>query len=280
MRGFVLRLVRITSYLGLTLPLMPVQALLLVLSPALAARFARRYHRLCWRVLGFRVAVTGAQCGRHPTLFVANHASYLDITILGGLIRGSFIAKSEVAGWPLFGQLAKLQRTVFIERRVRETARHKDRIAQRLADGDDLILFPEGTSGDGNRVLPFRSGLFGAAGSGAVVVQPVSIAYVGLNGMPMGRYYRPFFAWYGAMSMAPHLWTLLGLGIVTVAVEFHPAVTFAEFASRRALAEHCRAAIAAGVSAALSGRAEPTPATIAVAAPPPPVAIPVAGFQG
>jgi 1-acyl-sn-glycerol-3-phosphate acyltransferase len=280
MRAFVLRLVRLAAYLGLTVPLMPVQALLLAFSPARAASFARFYHRVCWRVLGFRVAVTGAPCGRCPTLFVANHASYLDITILGGLIRGSFIAKSEVSGWPLFGQLAKLQRTVFIERRVRETARHRDRIAQRLAAGDDLILFPEGTSGDGNRVLPFRSGLFGAADGGSVVVQPVSIAYVGLNGMPMGRYYRPFFAWYGAMSMAPHLWTLLGLGTLTVAVEFHPAVTLAELGSRRAMAEHCRSVIAAGVAAALSGRTEPAPATVAVPSPPPPVAIPVAGFQG
>lgn len=280
MRAFILRLVRLAAYLGLTVPLMPVQALLLASSPARAASFARFYHRVCWRVLGFRVAVTGAPCGRCPTLFVANHASYLDITILGGLIRGSFIAKSEVSGWPLFGQLAKLQRTVFIERRVRETARHRDRIAQRLAAGDDLILFPEGTSGDGNRVLPFRSGLFGAADGGSVAVQPVSVAYVGLNGMPMGRYYRPFFAWYGAMSMAPHLWTLLGLGILTVAVEFHPAVALTEVGSRRAMAEHCRSVIAAGVAAALSGRTEPAPATVAVPSPPPPVAIPVAGFQG
>src|ERR1700730_17936455 len=148
--------------------------------------------------------------------------------MVGALIRGSCGAKSEVARWPLFGVLAKLQRTVFIERQVHRTAAQRGALASRLAAGDGLILFPEGTSGDGNRVLPFKSALFSAAESAAgdapVMVQPVSIAYVRLNGVPMGRLYRPFFAWYGDMEMAPHLWTLLGFGIVTVSVEFHAPV--------------------------------------------------------
>ncbi|HZS84833.1 MAG TPA: lysophospholipid acyltransferase family protein [Stellaceae bacterium] len=258
MRAFALRSVRLLAYLALTLPLMPVQALLLFLAPPLAVRFPRWYHRLCWRILGFRVEVRGAISERVPTLFVSNHVSYLDITILGGLIRGSFVAKMEVARWPLFGQLARLQRTVFVERRAAHTVRHRNAIAERLAARDNLILFPEGTSGDGNRLLPFRSGLFSAAETkvdgASVAVQPVSIGYVGLNGMPMGRFYRPFFAWYGDMEMAPHLWTLLGLGTLTVVVEFHPVVTLAQFGARKVLAEHCRRAVAAGLAAALSGR--------------------------
>ncbi|MBV9523053.1 MAG: 1-acyl-sn-glycerol-3-phosphate acyltransferase [Alphaproteobacteria bacterium] len=281
MRAFLLRVVRLSTYLTLTLPLMPIQAILLSLAPARAAGFARWYHGLCWRVLGFRVEVKGAVSERRPTLFVANHVSYLDITIFGGLIKGSFIAKAEVAGWPLFGRLARLQRTVFVERRRGQTAKSRDEIAERLAGRDNLILFPEGTSGDGNRVLPFRSGLFGAAaievGGAPLAVQPVSIAYVRLNGMPMGRFFRPFFAWYGDMSMAPHLWTLLGLGTLTAAVEFHPVVTLAELGSRKALAEHCRRVIAAGMAAALSGREtsaepvrQPALAPEIVAAVPPP----------
>ena len=96
-------------------------------------------------------------------LFAANHVSYLDITVLGSLLDASFIAKTEVAGWPLFGWLARLQRSVFIDRRARSTAHQRDSIAARLAAGEALILFPEGTSGDGNRLLPFKSALFSVA---------------------------------------------------------------------------------------------------------------------
>jgi len=258
MRAFLLRLSRIVLYLGVTLLLVPVQALLVAAKSPLAAAFPRLYHRLCCRILGFRIEAKGALSDRHPTLFVVNHISYVDITILGALIKGSFVAKSEVAGWPLFGVLAKLQRTVFIERRVRRAAAQRGELTRRLAAGDDLILFPEGTSSDGSRVLPFKSALFSAAegktGGDPVVVQPVSLAYVRLNGMPMGRLYRPFFAWYGDMEMASHLWELLGLGVAGVSVEFHTPVMASAFPSRKALAAYCRGVIVDGVAAALSGR--------------------------
>jgi 1-acyl-sn-glycerol-3-phosphate acyltransferase len=258
MRAFLLRLSRITVYLGVTLLLVPVQAVLVAAKSPLAAAFPRLYHRLCCRILGFRIEAKGALSDRHPTLFVVNHISYIDITILGALIKGSFVAKSEVAGWPLFGVLAKLQRTVFIERRVRRAAAQRGELTRRLAAGDDLILFPEGTSSDGSRVLPFKSALFSAAegktGGDPVVVQPVSVAYVRLNGMPMGRLYRPFFAWYGDMEMASHLWELLGLGVAGVSVEFHAPVMASAFPSRKALAAYCQGVIADGLTAALSGR--------------------------
>lgn len=258
MRAFLLRSIRLSLYLGTTLPLMGVQAVLLALRSPLAAELPRLYHRMCCRILGFRIAAKGVPCDNRPTLFVVNHVSYTDITILGALIKGSFVAKSEVARWPLFGLLAKLQRTVFIERRAYRTAAQRGAIVERLAAGDGLILFPEGTSSDGSRVLPFKSALFSAAAGGAggrpIVVQPVSLAYVRLNGVPMGRLYRPFFAWYGDMDMASHLWTQLGLGIATVSVEFHAPVLASAFASRKALAAYCQGVVAEGVARALSGR--------------------------
>jgi lyso-ornithine lipid O-acyltransferase len=258
MGALLLRVVRLSFYLLLTLPLMPVQALLVAGGSAWARRLPRLYHHWSCRILGFRVAVQGERSAQRPTLFVANHVSYVDIEILGGVIEGSFIAKAEVARWPLFGRLAKLQRTVFVDRRIRSTAAQRDAIRERLDAGDDLILFPEGTASDGNRVLPFKSALFSVAdyaGPGTLTVQPVSIAYLRLDGIPMGRAYRPFFAWYGDMTLAPHLWTMLGLGTVEVAVTFHPPVTLAEFGSRKALAEHCHRVIAAGMASALAGRA-------------------------
>ena len=254
------RLARLSFYLLLTLPLMPIQALLVASDSAWARRLPRLYHRWSCRIMGFRVTVLGEPSAQRPTLFVANHVSYVDIEILGGVIEGSFIAKAEVARWPLFGWLAKLQRTVFVDRRVRSTAAQRDAIRQRLEAGDDLILFPEGTAGDGNRVLPFKSALFSVAddsGPRGLTVQPVSIAYLRLDDIPMGRAYRPFFAWYGDMTLAPHLWTMLGLGTVDVAVNFHPPVTLAALGSRKALAEHCHRVVAAGMASALAGRTQP-----------------------
>jgi 1-acyl-sn-glycerol-3-phosphate acyltransferase len=201
----------------------------------------------------------GRKVEARPVLFAANHISYLDITVLGSLLDASFIAKTEVAGWPLFGWLARLQRSVFIDRRARSTAHQRDSIAARLAAAEALILFPEGTSGDGVRLLPFKSALFSVAdhaATGAVTVQPVSIAYTRLDGMPIGRALRPFFAWYGAMSLAPHLWRMLGLGRLEVVVEFHPPTSLAACGSRKALARYCEERVAEGLAGALSGRRE------------------------
>jgi 1-acyl-sn-glycerol-3-phosphate acyltransferase len=246
---------RLALYLGWTVVLLPVQVLAVNIPGRLKKRLPRFYHRSLWGPIGLDVRVRGTANPAEPTLFVANHTSYLDITVLGGLIEGCFVAKREVAGWPLFGLLAKLQRTAFIDRRRGAAANERDNIARRLAEGDNLILFPEGTSDDGNRVLAFKSALFAAVdGRADLPVQPVSIAYTRLDGMPLGRALRPFVAWYGDMDLAPHLFTLLGLGRTTVDVVFHPPIAAAAFASRKELARHCHEAVAGGVAGALGGR--------------------------
>jgi lyso-ornithine lipid O-acyltransferase len=258
-----LRLARIALYLVWTFSLMPVQALGIALDRSWSRRLPRFYHRWCCRILGLRVRAVGAPTRRRPVLFAANHVSYTDITILGSLIFGSFVAKAEVADWPLFGWLAKLQRTVFVDRRVRSAAAQRDAMTLRLAAGDALILFPEGTSSDGNRVLPFKSALFGAVEnmppSVSVAVQPVSIAYTRLDGIPLGRLLRPYFAWYGTTELTPHLWRMLGLGTAEVIVEFHPSTSLADCGSRKALASYCQARVAGGLAAALAGRPQPVP---------------------
>jgi 1-acyl-sn-glycerol-3-phosphate acyltransferase len=260
---------RTVVYLVLTLPLLPLQAVALALKLRLARTLPLTYHRLVCRVIGIRVAARGALAQARPLLIVANHTSYLDIEVLGSLIPGSFVAKAEIAGWPLFGWLAKLQRSVFIERRSSKAREHKDEIEKRLLEGDLLILFPEGTSDDGNRLLPFRSALFSVAErriEGApLVVQPVSLAYTRLDGMPMGRGFRPLFAWYGDMALATHLWRMLGMGVVGVEVIFHEPVTIDRFGGRKALAEHCWRVVSEGVASLLAGRPQrhPTPAAAA-----------------
>jgi 1-acyl-sn-glycerol-3-phosphate acyltransferase len=248
---------RLAGYVVLTLLLMPVQALIVALGLRAAERFPVFYHRLCCRLMGIDIATVGVRSRHRPTLFVSNHTSYIDITVLGALIPGSFVAKTEVAKWPLYGWLAKLQRTVFVDRKRNTSHLQRDQLQQRLIAGDNLILFPEGTSNDGNRVLPFRSALLSVAeGSEApLVIQPVSVAYVGLNGIPMGHGLRPLVAWYGDMTLGPHLWQFSRLGKVTVVVEFHPPVDLKDAGSRKDLTRYCLTAVAAGVERALTGRA-------------------------
>ncbi|MGH6947894.1 MAG: lysophospholipid acyltransferase family protein, partial [Kiloniellales bacterium] len=241
-------IVRLSIYVLATLLAMPVQLVALGFKLPLRRSFPRWYHRRCCRLLGFRIERRGRLSRIAPTLFVSNHVSYFDIMALSALLEASFVAKREVANWPFFGLLAKLQRTVFIDRRSqRQVAGQRDAIGARLEEGDNLILFPEGTSGDGSRVLPFKSALFAVAEREVrgqpLTLQPVSITYTRLDGMPMGRYLRPFFAWYGDMDLIGHLWRAVGLGRVTVVVEFHPTITLAEAGSRKALAERCQAAV-------------------------------------
>lgn len=263
MSATLLRVFRVFLYVSLTLPLMPLQALLLLMRSPLRRRLPRRYHGWVLRLIGFSVTVTGVPSPHRPTLFVANHVSFIDIEILGALIEGCFISKADVARWPLFGWLAKMQRTVFVDRRVSSTHRQRSAIRERLDEDDNLILFPEGTTGDGNRALPFKSALFSVADyvgpHGPLSVQPVSIAYTRLDGIPLGRFHRPFLAWYGDMEFIPHLWTMLGLGWVGVEVNFHQAVTLPQFGSRKALAEHCYREVAAGVASAIAGRQQEWP---------------------
>ncbi len=271
---------RLTAYLSLTIALIPVQAVLLSCRSRLVERLPLVYHRMCRRLLGISVEVRGTMSPVRPTLFACNHVSYLDIMVLGSLIPGCFVSKAEVAKWPLFGLLAKLQRTVFIERHARRAAVQRDTLQTRLDAGDHLILFPEGTSSDGNRVLPFKSALFSVAertiAGAPLTVQPVSVAYARLDGIPMGYGLRPLFAWYGDMDLAPHLWTMVGCGRLTVIVEFHPVVTVGEWVSRREMAQACQRQVAAGVSAALHG----SPAAAAAVAPPSAAAAGAAAVSG
>jgi 1-acyl-sn-glycerol-3-phosphate acyltransferase len=248
---------RLGLWVAWTLILLPVQIAAVGLDLELARRIPVLYNRGNLRLFKVGVLVEGLRSGRHPTLFVANHSSYFDIPVLASLIRGSFVAKAEISGWPLLGLLARLQRSVFIDRRLAGTRGARDEIQRRLGAGDDLILFPEGTTSDGNRLLTFRTSLFGIADAsltrGRLVVQPVTIAYTHQNGMPIGHVNRSRIAWFGDMPLAGHFWSIIRSGRLTVRVVFHPIVNAADFPSRKALAAHCHEAVGQGLETALRG---------------------------
>jgi 1-acyl-sn-glycerol-3-phosphate acyltransferase len=242
-----------------TLACMPVQMLLLKIAPRAARKFPAFYHRSVCRLFSLKTRIIGAPVTGEGVLVLANHTSWLDIIILSAITPLSFVAKSEISGWPVFGTLAKLQRTVFVSRERRnQTGAVADQIGARLAAGDCLVLLPAGTSWDGNSVLPFKSALLGAAEARRadgrhVTVQPVSVAYVACQGMPMGREIRPFFAWFGDMEMVSHLWEALKAGPLDVTVQFHPTATLDQM-SRKELAVRAHDQIEAGMTQALAGR--------------------------
>jgi lyso-ornithine lipid O-acyltransferase len=262
---------RLTIYALVTLVLTPVQILILLIARRFWWALPHVYHKLCCRIMGLRVRVVGQPAKARPTLFVSNHVSYLDIPVLGSVLPVSFVAKAEVAQWPGYGWLAKLQRTVFVDRRRNSAMEQRDSIRSRLAAGDALVLFPEGTSNDGNRVLPFRSALLSVAEAAPadrpLVIQPVSVAYTSVNGVPLGRGLRPLVAWYGGMELGGHLWRFSRLGLVEVVVQFHGEARVGDFPSRKELTRYCAEAVASGVDRALGGRllpaaAEPTKAQL------------------
>mgnify|MGYP002622308478 CR=1 FL=1 len=214
-------------------------------------RVPRLWHRLATRLLGLRVRVHGEIARERPLLIAANHISWTDIMVLGSLADVHFVAKSEVAGWPVMGTLSKLQRTVFVERAARgRSGAQVGEIAARIIRGDPMVLFAEGTTGDGNLVLPFKSTLFAAAqmaldanGGAPVTIQPVAIAYTRLQGMPMGRQHRPHAAWIGDQTLVPHIGALLREGAVDLEVHFGEPLMLGPGASRKAVAREVEARV-------------------------------------
>jgi 1-acyl-sn-glycerol-3-phosphate acyltransferase len=257
----------IIGLLLVSVALIPLQLIAL----AMGWRWARRtlpllWHRAATRLIGIRVHLHGQPARERPLLVLSNHVSWLDITVLGAIMPLSFISKAEVASWPVFGLFAKLQRSVFVERERRsKTAAVAGEIAERLAEGDVLVLFAEGTSSNGIHVLPFRTALVGAAArameaAGAdVTIQPLAVNYTQLHGLPIGRFHKPRVAWYGDMDMAPHLWWVLKHGELDVDVAFGPPLTYAEGADRKRIARDAEAAVRRLVGEATAGRLERTP---------------------
>jgi len=223
---------------------LPVQALLVRLDHPYARHLPVFFHRYLCRVLGIRRIVTGVVPAPGPLLIVANHISWLDILVIGASLPVSFIAKSEVAGWPGAGLLARLQRTLFVDRSRRQAAGAASAgMTGRLAGGEALVLFAEGTTSDGNRVLGFRPALLSAAATAAAPVQPLALAYTRRDGVPLDRRTLPAIAWYGDMDLAPHLLGVLAGGPVDAALHFAAPVDPGPAGARKQLAATAETAV-------------------------------------
>lgn len=263
------------GFMALTVPLMPVQAMLVKTSPRLARRFPHWYHKRVCRLCGVRLTIEGEVAPGRPVLLVSNHTSWLDIPVLSAVAPVSFVAKKEVGRWPFVSSLARLQRTVFVDRESRVSAAGTaNEMLDRLSKGDALVLFAEGTSSDGNRVLPFKTSLFAAAKPSSRIsggtpapaseaaVQTVTIVYTRLHGVPFGRADRPIVGWYGDMEMTSHAWELLKAGPLDVHVKIGPPQPLDGFADRKALAADSELRVREGLVRVLRNRPDGESVTV------------------
>ena len=231
------------------------------------------YYRVLARLLRLRVRVAGHPVRDRPVLFVSNHVSWLDIVAIGSIQPVAFVAKSEVRKWPLVGITAAMQRTVFVDRQRRhQTGDAVAQMVERLAGGTPVVLFAEGTSSDGNRVLPFRSALLGAVemaakhgGVPGLTIQPMAIAYTATQGIPMGRQKRPLAAWYGDLDFMPHIRSLIARTALDAVVSFGKPIPADSGLTRKAMTQALEQATRRMVAETLRGR----PLAPAFISPPP-----------
>lgn len=197
------------------------------------------------RSLGLRYVQRGAPM-RGGGAFVANHSSWIDIWALQRAAAPFLVSKAEVRDWPGVGLIGRAIGTMFIDRRPAQAKAQEAELLARLGRGDRMAIFPEGTSTDGQRILPFKSALFGVffaqeLGQG-VAVQPVTIRYRPPAGLPAA-----FYGWWGEMDFARHLRDVLARSVGgTVELTFHPALDPADFRGRKDLAQAAEAAVRAG----------------------------------
>ena len=245
-----LTIVLVTA-LCVTILLTPFQLIGLAGVPWLSRHVPVLYHKIIAWLFGVRITLDGALYPNRPLMIVANHVSWLDIVILSSIAPLSFVAKAEMATWPLFGQLAWMQRTIFVKRQERRrSAEQANQIAERLGERDTMVLFPEGTTSDGHAMLPFKTTLFEAARLALAdaheehaVIQPVAIDYTRLHGLPLARQFRQHVAWPGDVGLGEHFLPLVATGALDVIVHLGEPIAFTAQSNRKVVAAQCQDAI-------------------------------------
>ncbi|MDF0600536.1 lysophospholipid acyltransferase family protein [Psychromarinibacter sp. C21-152] len=243
-RGSILACMILTGLIFLLLIRVPERPLHRLSRPW-SPHVVRLFSRLVFVVLGMRYRVVG-QPMAGPGAMVSNHASWLDIFVLNARACVTFVSKAEVARWPGIGFLARITGTLFIHRAGRQAGEQRGLLEDHLRAGHRLVFFPEGTSTDGLRVLPFKSTLFAALFTSGLphdtAVQPVTVRYIA----PAGEDPR-FYGWWGDMGFGAHLLKLLAQAPQGgVEVTYHAAIPVSGVADRKALARASEAAVRGG----------------------------------
>lgn len=232
MIGSIRAVLKIILMILWTLPLVSTQCIVLLFHKGPGSYYVPQFwHNGIAFIIGLKITVVGEKFSKDQTIFVGNHLSYLDIFGLGSVLRASFVAKEDIAHWPVIGFLSTVQQTAFISRSSDQAKKVANSLANMLAAGKGLILFPEGTSTDGRNVLPFKSSLFSLVRDEttgrALQIQPFTISLLETNGQPIddtSNVSRDLYAWYGDMDFGPHFWKFLTTRGAKVQILIHPVV--------------------------------------------------------
>jgi 1-acyl-sn-glycerol-3-phosphate acyltransferase len=208
-------------------------------------------HKVVCTYLGIKITQIGKPAKGKPTLLLSNHISWMDIPAIGSAVPISFVAKAEVGRWPVVRTLARMQKTIFVDRtRKTDTGRVVAEMSARMNEGRAVVLFAEGTSDIGSHVLPFRSALVGAtqaamkAGDASeIYIQPMCIAYTQLNGLPISRAERTKIAWVGDMGLMDNMSDILLSGSKSVSIMFGEPILIDDSTDRKAITRQAHAQV-------------------------------------
>ena len=249
-----LRLIIILFFLLIIIAVsIPIQIICNILVFKLKKLYPLLFYQMIKMVIGININFDEAKLNRRNrgVLYIANHVSWFDIICLGTLLNARFIAKKEVSKMGIFGFLASLSNTFFIDNEDKNKIIEYNRLIQKkLKGGENFIIFPEGTTSDGNGIINFKSSMLECAfdSNKKINIQPISICYSKLNNIPMGIYLRRNIAWVGDTSMVAAMFNFLRSGIITVDIVFHDLMSITNFKNRKELAAHCENQILGGLN--------------------------------
>jgi len=234
----------------------PIQIICNIIGFKLKKLYPLFFYQLIKITIGININFNKAKFNKRKNgvLYIANHVSWFDIICLGTLLNARFVAKKEVSKMGIFGFLAKLSNTFFIDNENKiKIIEYNNFIRKKLQKGENFIIFPEGTTSDGNGIINFKSSMLECAfdESNQINIQPISICYSKLNNIPMGIYLRRNIAWVGDTSMVAAMANFLRSGRITVDIIFHELMSINNFKNRKELASYCENQILSGLNKTL-----------------------------
>ncbi len=238
----------------LTIPVVVLQVILMLFHKGKGAYILPYFWQRCvCKIFSVKVKIIGDPQKEKQTIYISNHISYLDIPVIGSILPTSFVAKKDVASWPVFGFLSKLQQTAFISRDRADAVKGKQTLNTMLHQGKSLVIFAEGTSTDGREVLPFKSSLFAVAlqeNLPDIYIQPITLKMHTTNKKEITTQDdRDLYSWHRDMDMplGPHLWRFAQSCGAEISLNFHPPIKASDFSDRKTLAKACHNTVSNGL---------------------------------
>ena len=249
----ILIIISLTIFITISIP---IQTFLNLTNTKYKRKFPLFFYKSVKAIIGLHIIKKNSDKSQdsnvsHGTLYVANHVSWFDIICLGSILNARFIAKKEVASMGIFGFLSTLSNTVYIDNENKNrVVEYNKFINEKLKDGENFIIFPEGTTSDGNGVIKFKSSLLQCAidDTNSIKVRPISICYSHKNNIKMGIYERRFVSWVGDTNMVQAMKNFLLTGPVTVTILIHSPVSDEFFNSRKTITKYCQETILEGLN--------------------------------